>query len=118
MPLRTTIGWANLRSRHIILCRGTETRLRNPRNGFLIPGCNSRSKERGGALLSPPDLFFATGTKKHKKDNKQDKSMTRIPMNSPLFKLACLPQSIRKREGKLVALDRKSTRLNSSHRCS
>ena len=31
--------------------------------------------------------------------------MTQIPMDSPLFKMAGLPQSIRKREGKLVAFD-------------
>ena len=31
--------------------------------------------------------------------------MTQVPIDSPLFKLARLPQSIRKREGKLVAFD-------------
>ena len=31
--------------------------------------------------------------------------MTQAPIDSPLFKLAGLPQSIRKREGKLVAFD-------------
>ena len=31
--------------------------------------------------------------------------MTQAPLDSPLFKLAGLPQSIRKREGKLVAFD-------------
>ena len=31
--------------------------------------------------------------------------MTQVPLNSPLFKMAGLPESIRKRDGKLVAFD-------------